>query len=82
MDDTEFQTYLVHYPRIRFLHVLDNEFISSLMASLCFAGALNVDLTDFQTNLVQQPRVHFVHMVDNEAPYDICRRNLEIERPT
>ena len=38
--------------------------------------------TDFQTKLVQHPRIHFVHMVDNEAPYNICRRNSEIERPT
>ena len=47
------------------------------MASLCFDGALNVDATVFQTNLVQHPRIHY-----NEAPYDIRRRNLELERPT
>src|ERR1700728_4961764 len=33
--------------------------VSSITASLRFAGALNVDLTEFQTNLVPYPRIHF-----------------------
>jgi len=33
--------------------------ISSITASLRFAGALNVDLNEFQTNLVPYPRIHF-----------------------
>ena len=34
--------------------------LSSLMASLCFDGDLNVDITEFQTNLVKYPRTHFM----------------------
>ena len=73
------------------------QIISSLTASLRFDGALNVDLTEFQTNLVPYPRIHFYVVlccssllehtgftcqVDNGALYDICRRNLDIERAT
>merc|ERR1711953_1363621 len=34
--------------------------ISSMTASLRFAGELNVDLNEFQTNLVPFPRLHFM----------------------
>merc|ERR1712045_564614 len=40
--------------------------ISSMTASLRFAGELNVDLNEFQTNLVPFPRLHF--MVTSMAP--------------
>jgi tubulin alpha len=33
--------------------------VSSITASLRFAGSLNVDLNEFQTNLVPFPRIHF-----------------------
>jgi len=34
--------------------------ISSLTASLRFAGTLNVDINEFQVNLVPYPRIHFM----------------------
>jgi len=34
--------------------------VSSLTASLRFAGDLNVDLNEFQVNLVPYPRIHFM----------------------
>merc|ERR1719440_550144 len=34
--------------------------VHSLLESLRFDGALNVDVTEFQTNLVPYPRIHFV----------------------
>jgi len=40
--------------------------VSSITASLRFAGELNVDLNEFQTNLVPFPRLHF--MVSAMAP--------------
>ena len=40
--------------------------ISSLNASLQFAGTLNVDITDFQRNLVPCSRIHF--MISCYAP--------------
>jgi len=40
--------------------------ISSLTASLRFAGALNMDVNEFQTNLVPYPRIHF--MLSSYAP--------------
>merc|ERR1712222_151931 len=40
--------------------------VSSMTASLRFAGELNVDLNEFQTNLVSFPRLHF--MVTSMAP--------------
>jgi len=36
--------------------------VSSMTASLRFAGELNVDLNEFQTNLVPFPRLHFMIM--------------------
>ncbi|ELK07759.1 Tubulin alpha-1 chain [Pteropus alecto] len=33
--------------------------VSSIITSLRFDGALNVDLTEFQTNLVPYPHIHF-----------------------
>ncbi|KAI3381983.1 hypothetical protein SNEBB_008054 [Seison nebaliae] len=41
------------------LNRLMAQIVSSITASLRFAGALNVDLTEFQTNLVPYPRIHF-----------------------
>merc|ERR1712072_1165127 len=40
--------------------------VSSMTASLRFAGELNVDLNEFQTNLVPFPRLHF--MLTSMAP--------------
>jgi len=40
--------------------------VSSMTASLRFAGELNVDLNEFQTNLVPFPRLHF--MITSMAP--------------
>jgi len=40
--------------------------VSSMTASLRFAGELNVDLNEFQTNLVPFPRLHF--MITAMAP--------------
>ena len=42
------------------------QIISSLIASVRFDGALNVDITKFQTNLVPYPRIHF--MLSSYAP--------------
>lgn len=33
--------------------------VSSITASLRFAGAINVDFTEFMTNLIPFPRIHF-----------------------
>uniref|UniRef100_A0A8C4S0B5 Tubulin alpha chain n=1 Tax=Erpetoichthys calabaricus TaxID=27687 RepID=A0A8C4S0B5_ERPCA len=41
------------------LNRLIGQIVCSIPASLCFGGALNVDLTDFQTNLVPNPSIHF-----------------------
>merc|ERR1712003_315775 len=40
--------------------------VSSMTASLRFAGELNVDLNEFQTNLVPFPRLHF--MITSMSP--------------
>jgi len=48
------------------LNQLIAQVISSLTASLRFAGSLNVDLNEFQTNLVPYPRIHF--MLSSYAP--------------
>ena len=40
--------------------------VSSMTASLRFAGDMNVDLNEFQTNLVPFPRLHF--MITSMAP--------------
>ncbi len=41
------------------LNRIISQVISSVTASLRFAGSLNVDLNEFQTNLVPYPRIHF-----------------------
>ncbi|XP_064785086.1 tubulin alpha-8 chain-like [Oncorhynchus masou masou] len=41
------------------LNRLVAQIVVSITASLCFDGALNVDLTEFHTNLVPYPRIHF-----------------------
>jgi len=42
------------------LNRMISQVVSSLTASLRFAGSLNVDLSEFQTNLVPYPRIHFL----------------------
>eukprot|EP00253_Pinus_taeda_P001778 PITA_01778 len=56
------------------LNRLVSQVISSLIASLCFDGALDVDVTEFQTNLVSYPHIHFmlssyVPMISAEKAY-------------
>jgi len=46
-------------PSIHNLNRLIAQVVSSITASLRFAGSLNVDLSEFQTNLVPYPRIHF-----------------------
>ena len=41
------------------LNRIISQTMSSVTASLRFAGSLNVDLNEFQTNLVPYPRIHF-----------------------
>jgi len=48
------------------LNRLIAQVISSMTASLRFAGSLNVDINEFQTNLVPYPRIHF--MLSSYAP--------------
>jgi len=47
-------------PTYRNLNALIAQVVSSLTASLRFAGDLNVDLNEFQVNLVPYPRIHFM----------------------
>jgi tubulin alpha len=47
-------------PSYEHLNRLIAKVISSMTASLRFAGELNVDLNEFQTNLVPFPRLHFM----------------------
>ncbi|KAM0789967.1 Tubulin alpha-1A chain [Microbotryomycetes sp. NB124-2] len=49
----------VSSPGFRNLNRLIAQVVSSVTASLRFAGSLNVDLNEFQTNLVPFPRIHF-----------------------
>jgi tubulin alpha len=42
------------------LNRIISQVVSSLTASLRFAGDLNVDLNEFQVNLVPYPRIHFM----------------------
>jgi tubulin alpha len=42
------------------LNRIVSQVVSSLTASLRFAGDLNVDLNEFQVNLVPYPRIHFM----------------------
>ncbi|KAM6188929.1 tubulin alpha-1C chain-like [Sarcoramphus papa] len=49
----------IERPTYTNLNRLISQIVSSITASLCFDGALNVDLTEFQTNLVPYPRIHF-----------------------
>merc|ERR1712051_578940 len=55
--------------------------VSSVTASLRFAGELNVDLNEFQTNLVPFPRLHF--MITSMAPVTTKKKaettNCEIQ---
>jgi tubulin alpha len=50
----------VKKPSYENLNRLISKVISSMTASLRFAGDLNVDLNEFQTNLVPFPRLHFM----------------------
>ncbi|KAI8147942.1 tubulin alpha-1 chain [Fennellomyces sp. T-0311] len=49
----------IERPTYANLNRLIAQVVSSITASLRFAGSLNVDLTEFQTNLVPYPRIHF-----------------------
>ena len=49
----------IERPTYTNLNRLIGQIVSSIMASLQFDGALNVDLMEFQTNLVPYPRIHF-----------------------
>ncbi|KAH8106036.1 tubulin alpha [Cristinia sonorae] len=49
----------VSQPSFSNLNRLIAQVVSSVTASLRFAGSLNVDLNEFQTNLVPFPRIHF-----------------------
>uniref|UniRef100_A0A8B9G794 Tubulin alpha chain n=1 Tax=Amazona collaria TaxID=241587 RepID=A0A8B9G794_9PSIT len=49
----------VECPTYTNLNRLIGQIVSSITASLCFDGALNVDLTEIQANLVPYPRIHF-----------------------
>merc|ERR1712154_481107 len=46
--------------------------VSSMTASLRFAGELNVDLNEFQTNLVPFPRLHF--MITSMVPVTTIKK--------
>jgi tubulin alpha len=59
----------IEKPTYTNLNRLIAQVISSLTASLRFAGALNVDINEFQTNLVPYPRIHF--MLSSYSPV-IC----------
>eukprot|EP01118_Nematostelium_gracile_P005742 TRINITY_DN1822_c0_g1_i1.p1 TRINITY_DN1822_c0_g1~~TRINITY_DN1822_c0_g1_i1.p1 ORF type:complete len:481 (+),score=163.01 TRINITY_DN1822_c0_g1_i1:86-1444(+) len=50
----------IEKPAYSNLNRLVAQLISSLTASLRFAGSLNVDINEFQTNLVPYPRIHFM----------------------
>ena len=56
----------IERPTYTNLNRLVSQVISSLIASLRFDGALNVDVTEFQTNLVPYPHIHF--MLSSYAP--------------
>ncbi|EEB09203.1 tubulin alpha 1 [Schizosaccharomyces japonicus yFS275] len=49
----------IERPSYENLNRLVAQVVSSITASLRFAGSLNVDLNEFQTNLVPYPRIHF-----------------------
>ncbi|KAF9197941.1 Tubulin alpha-3C/D chain, partial [Haplosporangium sp. Z 27] len=49
----------VSRPTYSHLNRMIAQVVSSITASLRFAGSLNVDLNEFQTNLVPYPRIHF-----------------------
>nr|AAA35350.1 alpha-tubulin 1 [Schizosaccharomyces pombe] len=49
----------IERPTYENLNRLIAQVVSSITASLRFAGSLNVDLNEFQTNLVPYPRIHF-----------------------
>ncbi|KAG0252291.1 Tubulin alpha-3C/D chain [Linnemannia exigua] len=49
----------VSRPTYTHLNRMIAQAVSSITASLRFAGSLNVDLNEFQTNLVPYPRIHF-----------------------
>ncbi|KCZ80031.1 tubulin alpha chain [Anncaliia algerae PRA339] len=49
----------IERPNYKQINRIIAQVVSSVTASLRFAGSLNVDLTEFQTNLVPYPRIHF-----------------------
>ena len=56
----------IECPTYSNLNRLIAQIIYSLITSLRFDGALNIDLNEFQTNLVAYPCIHF--MLSNYAP--------------
>jgi tubulin alpha len=56
----------IERPTYSNLNRIISQVVSSMTASLRFAGQLNVDLNEFQTNLVPYPRIHF--MMESYAP--------------
>jgi tubulin alpha len=69
----------VKHPSYDNLNRLICKVISSMTASLRFAGELNVDLNEFQTNLVPFPRLHF--MLTSMAPI-LTKEKLETANTT
>ena len=60
-------------PSYSVLNEIIAQVVSSLTASLRFAGDLNVDLNEFQVNLVPYPRIHF--MMQAFAPFISAGKN-------
>nr|ACZ13344.1 tubulin alpha chain [Bursaphelenchus xylophilus] len=73
VDLTEFQTNLVPYPRIHFPLATYAPVISSAKAYHESHSVSEITNSCFEAQN---------QMVDNEAIYDICRRNLDVERPS
>ncbi|XP_050770673.1 tubulin alpha-8 chain-like [Gymnogyps californianus] len=79
VDLTEFQTNLVPYPRIHFLLATYAPVISAKKA---YHEQLSVvEITGACFEPANQTHSDYAFMVDNEAIY-ICRRNVDIKRPT
>ncbi|XP_011230091.2 LOW QUALITY PROTEIN: putative tubulin-like protein alpha-4B [Ailuropoda melanoleuca] len=64
----------IERPTYTNLNRLISQIVSSIMASLRFDGALNVDLTEFQTNLVPY--------LASTSPWPPTRRSSQRRRPT
>ncbi|XP_036209891.1 LOW QUALITY PROTEIN: putative tubulin-like protein alpha-4B [Myotis myotis] len=64
----------IERPTYTNLNRLIGQIVSSITASLCFDGALNVDLTEFQTNLVPYPA--------STSPWPPTPQSSQLRRPT